>query len=483
LGLLNAALFLILVALLFTAYLVTTTRVFRDSPHNNSQTTGVMKYILLFTGIFLTVSFFVPGTFSSDLHSYIWYGKIYALFADNPLLAVPSYYAWYDTQGWLQWVYWKDVPSAYGPAWLLLAGGIAQVARAIDNDIVTHLMGHKLLASTAHLLNVWLVWHLGGYVVRRYWRRNGNILDQSRVTQAQLGVTLLYAWNPLLLVEFGVSGHNDVLMLTFIFSALLLYFRGHPLVASVLFASACMIKAIALIFLPGYLWLLLWHGPAPPAYGYTKETSWRFIDRLALVAKAMVLVLSTWLAFYLPFWAGSRTLEAVSGGPAARYFIHSLGAVLRFRLPEGTASVAAHFGLQPPGSWTVDEIGRRLEWPARWGPLIITYAVFVFQTLYARSFPRMVVAWCWVLFTFLTVGAGWFWPWYVSWLIGPAILIGPGRILNAAHILAFSSLSLYAIHPIVARPFDKLPDWSGLWVAGPPLIFVAVSYLFDRWKK
>jgi hypothetical protein len=483
LGLLNVALYLALVALLFTTYLSVARRFFQWSLVNVQQTLGLFRLIFLFTGVSLLVLFLVPGTFSTDLYSYVWYGKIYALYADNPLLHVPAEYAWYDTQGWLQWVYWKDVPSAYGPGWLVLAGGIAQIARVLDNDIVTHLLGHKLVASGAHLLNVWLVWRLAGYVVIRFWARDGRPLDELAAISARLGVTLLYAWNPLLLIEFGASGHNDVLMLTCLLAGLLLCVRGHPLIASVLLALACLIKAFALVFLPGYLWLLLWQGSIGPESDVGRKIGQSLGARLSLAAKSLGLIIVTWTVAYLPFWAGPSSLEALSGGPAARYFIHSLGAVLRFRLPEGAADVAALLGWQPSGNWTVDEIGRRLEWPARWGPVAITYTVFVFQTVFARSFARMVVGWCWVLITYLTIGAVWFWPWYVSWLIVPAVLVGPGRILTATHILSITSLSLYAIYPTVARPFDKLSDWTGLWITGPPLAYLAISYILEKRKK
>ena len=486
LGALNVVLYLALVALLSTTYLVVTTRIFRSRVSDIGSTRRAFRLIIAITALILLVLLFVPGTFSTDLYSYAWYGKIFALYADNPLIRVPSDYAWYDTQGWLQWVYWRDTPSAYGPVWLMLAGGIAQVGRALDNDIVTHLLGHKLLASFGHLLNVWLIWRLGGHVVRRYWERDGAPLDEGKANAARLGITLVYAWNPLVLVEFGASGHNDVLMLSCILAALVMHFKGRPRLAVLFLALACLIKAFALFFLPGYLWLLLWRGglrATDDGRQTTDDEVAPLRERLWLVAQSLGLIGVVWVVFYIPFWDGPQSLRALTGGPAASFFIHSLGSILRFRLPEGMSGIAAYFGLEPAGSWSVEEIGRRLDWPARWGPVAITYTVFVFQTLFARTFPRMVVAWCWVLLTYLLVGAVWFWPWYVAWLIVPAALIGPGRILTATHIISITSLSLYAIAPVVARPLDKLADWTGVWVAGPPLLYLAAVFIWEKLGK
>ena len=89
----------------------------------------------------------VPGVFSTDLFSYIWYGRIFGVFGDNPFTHVPADYAWHDTGNWLQWVFWKETPSAYGPVWVLLAGIVAQIAQAFGGDITFHILGNKLLAD------------------------------------------------------------------------------------------------------------------------------------------------------------------------------------------------------------------------------------------------------------------------------------------------------------------------------------------------
>src|SRR5438552_3051726 len=96
----------------------------------------------------------VPGVLSTDLFSYVWYGRILVVFGDNPLTHVPGDYTWHDTGRWLQWVFWKETPSVYGPGWVLVAGLVAEVSQALGGDIVNHILGHRIVASVGHLANV-----------------------------------------------------------------------------------------------------------------------------------------------------------------------------------------------------------------------------------------------------------------------------------------------------------------------------------------
>ena len=128
----------------------------------------------------LLVLMVVPGVLSTDLFSYIWYGRIFGVFGDNPFTHVPADYAWHDTGNWLQWVFWKETPSAYGPVWVLLAGIVAQIAQAFGGDIAIHLLGNKLLADVAHLANVLLIWKLAGLVITRYWPRIKSVSRGNR---------------------------------------------------------------------------------------------------------------------------------------------------------------------------------------------------------------------------------------------------------------------------------------------------------------
>ncbi|HKP54906.1 MAG TPA: hypothetical protein VJ183_19905 [Chloroflexia bacterium] len=79
------------------------------------------------------------------------------------------------------------------------------------------------------------------------------------------------------------------------------------------------------------------------------------------------------------------------------------------------------------------------------------------------------------IFVYLTVGALWFWPWYVSLLIALAVLIGPGRLWNATRVLCASSMTLYALFPVAAEPLAALVGWTGLVIMLPPITYMLFS--------
>jgi hypothetical protein len=478
-ALVNSGLYLLLIAGLFAVYVFAIKRALRPGVFGAVDGRAALRRIVWITALVLLVLLVVPGDFSTDLFSYVWYGRIYAVFGESPLTHVPADYTWADGGRWLQWVYWKETPSVYGPVWIALAGAIAKVAQLLGGDIVYHVLGHKLLASAAHLINTLLVWKVAGMILERWsvQATEGKDAPTGWKTGAQVAATLAYAWNPLLLIEFGASAHNDVLMLTGILAMLWLHLAGRWRMALVALALASLVKLIALLFLPGYLWLLFWEA-APSAAGARVIAA--LPARLSRVAQALLIFGGTWVVTYIPFWEGPATLTPLLSGPATEYFINSLGFVLRFRLPEGISSLAAAFDWQPAEFWRTQAVGWRLDWPARWGPLLITGAVAATQTWHARSFRGMLAAWGWTVFAYLTVGSVWFWPWYVSWLIVVAVLVGPGRLFKATVILSATSVALYGMYWTGNALFRELAGWRPLAIMLPPLVYVLASYWLAR---
>ncbi len=475
-----AGLYLLLLFGLFAVYLIAVRRAFHSEVFGVTNARRALLRIVLVTVAALLVLLVVPAALSTDLFSYAWYGRIFTVFGDNPFTHVPADYTWHDTGHWLQWVFWRETPSAYGPVWVLLAGIVASIAQALGGDIVNHILGHKILADLAHLVNILLVWKVAGLVIASYWRRPAalpaGVTDQDWRAGAQVGATLAYAWNPLIMIEFGANGHNDVLMLTALLFALWLHLSGRWRFALVALGVAIQIKFSIALFLPGYLWLLFWQA----APGGTFNA---FARRLWTVAQAAIILLATIALFYTPFWEGPATLKPLTTGPFAEMFVNSFGYVIRFKLPEGVSQLAHALRWQPADMWTATAISDRLDWPARWGPMLIFLVIFGMQTWRARTFPRMVVAWGWIAFVYVTVGAVWFWPWYVSWLVVIAALVGPGRLFNATQILSLSSMVLYATYWRGDHTFVEWAGYRPLLMLGPPLIYAIVAWWRDTHRK
>lgn len=481
LGLVNAGLYLLVLAWLFAAYWLTLRRLSRSLIRAQGHSRRTLWLIVGMTALVLFLLLWTPGSMSADLHNYIWYGRIWAIFGDSPFTHVPMEYAARDAGNWLSFVYWYDVPSVYGPVWVVIAGGIARLAQLFGGDVSLHLLGHKSVASLAHLVNIVLVWRIAGVAAVRHSHNALATVRPSSVVRrlsspslnSPLFAALIYAWNPLALIEFGANGHNDVLMLTGVLAGLWLHLAGRWRLAVAAMSLAVLVKATGLFFLACYLCFLLWQWlqGAPKDRAQARKAH-RVLRNLA---QALGLMLTTWAVCYLPFWEGLKTLQPLAGGPAMNLFTNSLASLVRYKGAEGLHNLAVAQGWHSLAGLSVNDIRTLLEAPLRWVVLPITVAVILWQMWRARSFERMLNALGWVLFAYLTVGAVWFWPWYVSWLLVPVALLRGGRLVRAAQLLAATSLTIYALYPLLAPPFAEVVFYRALFAILPPLVYAVVA--------
>jgi hypothetical protein len=130
----------------------------------------------------------LPPTLSDDLYRYAWEGRVLAT-GVSPYREAPSATGLIPLRDGAVWplVNNPDVPSPYPPlaqlagllGWALDPGGTG---------------GVKLVSTLADLGTI------------------GALLLLLRATGRPLGRVLVYAWHPLPLVAFALSGHNDSLM-------------------------------------------------------------------------------------------------------------------------------------------------------------------------------------------------------------------------------------------------------------------------------
>ncbi|HYP21462.1 MAG TPA: hypothetical protein VEY08_15425 [Chloroflexia bacterium] len=482
-GLAGLLLYMLVLAFLFAAYIFAVRRANRLSL-SAWASRRLFRRLLAVTAGLLVLLMLTREIYAVDVFAYSWFGRIGGVFGDNPYVHVPSDYAASDTGGWLPYLYWRDLPAPYGPVWLILAGAVAKVANLFGSDIAYHVIGHKLLVSAAYLLSVWLIWKVAGQLAgkwvrsaafagraRRSRRAGGTqvVPAASKARGLQFAAALAFAWNPLMLIEFGISAHNDLLMLLFVLLAVYLHLRGRWQLAVLALALACLIKFTAIIFVPGYLWLLLWQ-----ARRSTHGGSWA--RALARVGGAAGIFAGTCVAFYVPFWQGPATLNVLYEDPTAQFFVHSFGTIVNRKLPE----LLSALGFASEGVRSREGLEALASTLARWVPLAVTGLVAVWQTWPARNTQRLLQAWVWTIFVLLTVGLAWFWPWYVAWLLVPALLSADRRLVNATILLSFTSLTIYLVGVPLRSIWPDVRLWTALWVMGLPLLYVGFTYLRAR---
>src|SRR5207248_10339961 len=171
--------------------------------------------------------------------------------------------------------FWRDVTTHYGPVWTLISAGVAAES---GRSVLLTALAFKATAALFNLANCLLVFRLA--------RRLGG--DGS-------GALLLYAWNPLVLIETAGSGHNDAAMMTFALLGLLLAVRGRLLWGLAALVLSVLVKYLTALLLLFYVLHCL-----------GRQASWQ--RAVALAAKMGAVAALIVLGFFLPFWTGPESL-------------------------------------------------------------------------------------------------------------------------------------------------------------------------------
>lgn len=203
---------------------------------------------------------------ATDVFRYVVRGRIASAHAANPYLDPPS--AFIGDPFMPLTGEWAGETSPYGPLWEVVAAGLTALS---GDNLLAGVLLFKGLALAAFLLTGALIWQL---------------LPAAR----RPAYTLLWAWNPALLLTFVANGHNDALMLLFLVLGFWLGRRGRPLLGFWVMALAALVKPVALLALPFFF--IVWLRELPPG-----RAQWRWTAAALGGAAGLA-----WLAF-LP-WTG-----------------------------------------------------------------------------------------------------------------------------------------------------------------------------------
>jgi len=272
----------------------------RDAPLSLSA-------ILLTAALFCLPLLFTFPFNATDVYRYVIRGRISSVYHQSPLSVPPGAFA--DDPYLSLAGEWENETSPYGPLWETLA---AAVTRFSQDDLLLGLLLFKGLGALTHLAIGSLIWRL--------------LADAGPVERA--GRTLLWAWNPALLLTFVADGHNDGLMLFWLLLGSWLM-RRRPALGQILAVLAPLTKPIGLLPLP-FFFLAAWRR-MPRWRGRLGFVLWSGAGSLAVV----------WLAFWPfgpPLTLAQRLFqEATSGGG---FSFSALFALLAYRWRLGLPVVA-----------------------------------------------------------------------------------------------------------------------------------------------
>lgn len=377
------------------------------------------RNLLILTALLSIPALGFVGLFSDDVYLYNLYGRTIATYGANPIVHPPATYGW-DPH--LSWVHWKDLPSSYGPAWLMLSAALSGLA---PDSITAVVLVYRLAALAIHLATAAAVWF---------------VLRQTSPRDALAG-TVFYAWNPLVIVEVVGNAHNDVLVA--MFGVLLIAATVQRAWVHAAFFGACamMVKPFAALLLPG-LALRIYQ---------TRRDRWSWIRQ---TAGAIGIGAISMTAMSLPLFAGLRLIDNISGNPASHFYTNSLWEL---------ASEAGPAWFSVP-SW---QLQQHLDAVRTAG--FFVGAAWILSRRWTRRGAAHVALSFWLLFI---LTASWIWPWYFVPAIALAT-VARGAGLAAATALTAGGLLFWAAWPAPSA-IPGLYTFRALILLGPVVGTLAV---------
>ncbi|MEO6788975.1 MAG: polyprenol phosphomannose-dependent alpha 1,6 mannosyltransferase MptB, partial [Chthoniobacteraceae bacterium] len=204
---------------------------------------------------------FSPVMFSSDIFAYAMYGRAMSEYGGNPYsatMAVPDTDPFYVQFGQ------EYLPSWYGPLWTFLS---AAATRLTGAHLGATVLVFRLISIVFALITSGFIWSC----LRKYSPEN-----------AARGL-VLFLWNPLLVMETGMSGHNDPVMLALVVLGVWLHLRGCKASAVMALTLSALVKFLTGMLIPLYMLLVL-----------RESRTWRervsFVLRSAIPACAVALI-------------------------------------------------------------------------------------------------------------------------------------------------------------------------------------------------
>ena len=366
--------FLLTVGLLILALIIYIFAYKRVTADNNN-----LKIIILFFVLFNLTLLFVWPIGSTDIFSNIARSRVLSEYQANPYLTP---YSAFQNDAFYQQInnIWVSQPTPYGPLWTIIGGAITFLA---GNSLLCNLFLFKLFFIVINIACC--------FIVHKTFKDNR--------------ITFLYAWNPLILYEFAINGHNDILTIFFLLLGIFFLSRrqnklkNHILSWTFLLFSV-LIKYMTLIFLPIFFLAALFN------LQQKKEKIMFFFISMTISIFAL-------FVFYWPFLSET----------------HALSTVFSYLLYPLEANKAAGLAIYPPiltvilsFIFSFFKITNYYDWSVIVGRIIfiIFYCLILLRIFIKRkqfSQKDVIKYSCLTMVVFLAAFFSWVLPWYYALLI------------------------------------------------------------------
>jgi hypothetical protein len=372
---------------------------------------------------------------STDVLTYVSQGH-QAISGQSPYAEPPGAIA--DTSFGLAleregWPGGRDV-SPYGPLWTELEAAVALATR----DIATQVLLLKIVVTAFALGSALLVWRILGALSPRY----------------QVLGTILYLWNPVVVMELSGEGHNEAVAMFFVLLSLYFWIRGNADDGIVGAAIGALIKIGALVF-------------TPLALVYAWRTRRRGLAVAVVTGSCAAAAIA--VVAYGPLWIGAATFDGIRAHAWPNLMSASTPGVLyeylTRRLPEPAAARAVAL-MMAAG--------------------FLAYVAFA--SVKIRDPASLVRASGRVALVYLMLAPG-YWPWYAA---TPVALLALAPDETAIWSILAVSLGSRLAAPLDVLRVNDVIDWDremlsativGVWFPAATIGVLAARDAWSDWKS
>lgn len=364
----------------------------QNSPELEANETQSFLALIKPVWVFLILAF-VGFPVTTDIYSYLHFGWM-GWMGVNPYLTPASEFV-SPMSSFLSW----GQSSTYGPISeiLFMAG-----AALTPTTVVLGVYALKAIFLLLHLTNSYLIW------------RHLKPLDHYKK------ITIAYLINPLLLYEFIVEGHIDVLVSTFCISFILLLRHKRYAAALLAIVAGFFSKTLPIIWLPMACVLLI------------RQKRWKALAIAILITAVLCTLLG------LTFFPSAKAwLSIVNPGVAYQTAgsFHNLLDISISALYDLTQIIFLRPGRIVIGFKLMTYLG-----------FVIYYAWRCLQIYRQRSYDQedLIVEIGWATLLLFLFATPWYQPWYASILLTiTALNVKSPRLISASFLYALCSTCAY----------------------------------------
>lgn len=391
--------------------------------------------VLCFTILFGVTYLFAPGGMTQDMYLYGLYGRMVTVYHVNPyVVSLASFPHDIMQQGIAKGVGGTGGTSPFAPAWIDFCILVTLFAR---DSIANVLLGFRSLGLIAHILNSILIW----------------VILAKLKPQTRIAATLLYGWNPLVLLVSVAGMHLEVVALLLLLCAVLFFQRKLPFLAWAFVLLSVLTNLFCLLLVP-FFFRQISQGARPLAAG--RRVLWWF---LLLVITMLLIFLA-----YVPYWA-NWGIHGISASLQHTFLqdnaINSLDAAL-LNLPIKLPSFVAWLAL--PHHWTL--------------LAAVAVACFLLLGLWLSDALEFLLLFSSMVFLSLLLLLPTYWPQYALIPLALALCSFSRRTILLAVLLtagAYLSYYFWLWQPV-------WPEQGLVTIGLPLLVWGWTLFIFSTWE-